>query len=200
MIENKSAVLQLFWKYDDELIIKNSAKLFREGFENSSIEACLFLIKSLPVKSLTKLDEDGNNVIHLAVEGNMTSLVKELLGRIAANEELTDVEKEFAWNSQNKKGDTYLHIAYRNEFQTIITLIENPDYNVFLNRDIRNQKGETVKDVVRKIELSKESEIKRQEKMREQKKQRDIEKEEMKRREIELGERRKIEEKEAAER
>ena len=85
--------MSLFWKHDSELIVKSAEKLFSLGLENSSTEGCLFLIKSLPIKSLTRLDGEGNNIIHLSVEGNKTLFVKELLGRIAANEELTDVEK-----------------------------------------------------------------------------------------------------------
>lgn len=86
VIENKVAILEIFWKYDYELIVKNAMRLFSLGLENNSIESSIFLIKNLPIKILTKLNEDGNNIIHLAVEGNKTSLVKEILGRIAANE------------------------------------------------------------------------------------------------------------------
>lgn len=83
-----------------------------------------FLMNDLPEINYTRaLDEEDNTSLILAVQANKGDYVVCILNKLKEDKILTNLDKHFFINHQNKEGNTAIHLAALKHYQTITQVL-----------------------------------------------------------------------------
>lgn len=110
-------------------------------------ENFFYLLKELSLDYTKCLDQEGNTCLILAAGYNRGDFVAAILDKLIQDPLLTNIERQFFINHQNKEGNTAIHQAVLNNLQTITQKLESVGKELQFDFTIRNKKGQTIEDI-----------------------------------------------------